>query len=109
RITPFKRAEEIVADAPAVVWLAYCVHGNETSPSDAALLTAYHLLADRRTETKTLLDKLVVIIDPLQNPDGRDRFVHFHRETRGGFDQEHPLAADRLERWPSGRFNHYLF
>jgi len=109
RVTDTKRAEEIAANSPAVVWLAYCIHGNETSPSDAALVTAYHLLADQRPETRDLLDKLVIIIDPLQNPDGRDRFVHFHRETRGGFDQDSPLAADRLERWPGGRSNHYLF
>jgi hypothetical protein len=109
RATSLKRAGEIAASAPAVVWLAYCVHGNEASPSDAAVLTAYHLLADRGPQTASLLEKLVVVIDPLQNPDGRDRFVHFHRETRGGFDQDHPLASDRLERWPGGRFNHYLF
>ena len=109
RVTSARRAEEIAAQAPAVVFLAYCVHGNETSPSDAALLTAYHLLADKRAETRDLLDKLVVIIDPLQNPDGRDRFVNFHRETRGRFAEDSPLAADRLERWPGGRSNHYLF
>lgn len=109
RVTSPLQAAQIATDEPAIVWLANCVHGNEASPSDAAVLTAYHLLADRRPQTLAWLDKLVVIIDPLQNPDGRDRFVHFHRETRGGFDQEHPLAADRLERWPTGRFNHYLF
>jgi hypothetical protein len=109
RVTSVSKASEIAEHAPAVVWLAYCVHGNEPSPSDAAMLTAYHLLADKRPATREWLDKLVVIIDPLQNPDGRDRFVHFHRETRGGFDQESPLASDRLERWPGGRFNHYLF
>jgi hypothetical protein len=109
RTTTAAKGGEIATAAPVVVWLAYCVHGNEASPSDAALLTAYHLLADRRPQTQALLEKVVVIIDPLQNPDGRDRFVYFHRETRGGFDQDDPLAADRLERWPGGRFNHYLF
>jgi putative intracellular protease/amidase len=109
RNTSPQRAKDLAAAAPAFVWFAYCVHGNETSPSDAALLTAYHLLADTRPQTAELLDHLVVILDPLQNPDGRDRFVQFHRETRGAFDQEHPLAADRQERWPGGRFNHYLF
>jgi hypothetical protein len=109
RITKTKKAEDIADKAPVVVWLAYCVHGNETSPSDAALLTAYHLLADRRSETRELLDKLVVIIDPLQNPDGRDRFVHFHREARGRFEEDSPLSADRLEPWPGGRSNHYYF
>ncbi len=109
RVTTAQKANEIAATAPAIVWLAYCVHGNEVSPSDAAILTAYHLLADRRPKTKELLDKLVVIIDPLQNPDGRDRFVYFHRESRGVNDQDHPLASERKERWPGGRPNHYLF
>jgi hypothetical protein len=109
RKTPPEQADDIARKVPAVVWLAYCVHGNETSPSDAALVTAYHLLADRRPDTRALLDRLVVILDPLQNPDGRDRFVNFHRETRGTSPQAEPLASDRLERWPGGRFNHYLF
>jgi hypothetical protein len=104
-----EEADALAARAPAVVWLAYCVHGDETSPSDAALLTAYHLLADRRPSTRAQLDKLVVVIDPLQNPDGRERFVNFHRERRGAFVESEPLAADRAQRWPGGRFNHYLF
>jgi hypothetical protein len=109
RLTSADKAAEVAAQAPAVVWLAYCVHGNETSPSDAALLTAYHLLADQRPKTRELLEKLVVVIDPLQNPDGRDRFVQYYRDRRGAYDQESPLAVDRLENWPGGRFNHYLF
>lgn len=109
RVTTANQAAGVAAQAPAVVWLAYCVHGNEASPSDAALLTAYHLLADRRAQTRELLEKLVVVIDPVQNPDGRDRFVNYYRDRRGSTDQDHPLAADRLEQWPGGRFNHYLF
>ncbi len=102
-------AVDLIENNPAVIWLAYCVHGNEVSPSDAALLTAYHLLADKRAETKTLLENLVVIIDPLQNPDGRDRFVNVFRETRGLFIQSYPAANEHTERWPSGRSNHYWF
>jgi hypothetical protein len=109
RRTSVKQAEAIAEKAPAVVWLAYCVHGDETSPSDAALLTAYHLLADRRPETAALLENLVVVIDPVQNPDGRDRFVNFHRDRRGAFIDTEPLASDRIMRWPGGRYNHYLF
>ncbi len=102
-------AAGLIQNAPAIVWLAYCVHGNEISPSDAALLTAYHLLADQRAETKALLQELVVIIDPLQNPDGRDRFVNVFRESRGNFLQSNPYANEHTERWPSGRTNHYWF
>lgn len=109
RSLPESDSTALAEDSPAIVWLAYCVHGNEISPSDAGLLTAYHLLADRRPETRTMLDQLVIIIDPLQNPDGRDRFVNVFRETRGNFLQSNPLANEHTERWPSGRSNHYWF
>lgn len=102
-------ADALIGETPAVVWLAYAVHGNEISPSDSALLTAWHLLADRRPVTRDLLKNLVVIIDPLQNPDGRDRFVNVYRETRGLFSQSSPLSNEHTERWPGGRFNHYWF
>lgn len=102
-------AREIAAGMPTLIWLAYAVHGNETSCTEAALLTAYHLLADQRPETRQLLDRTIVLIDPLQNPDGHERFVNVYRETRGVFPDAEPLATERTERWPSGRYNHYLF
>ena len=111
RTTDYNKAEMIIGTdgAPVIIWLAYAVHGNEISPSDAALLTAYHLLADERQKTREMLRRLVVIIDPLQNPDGRDRFVNVFRETRGLFNQSNPYANEHTERWPKGRSNHYWF
>ena len=109
RTTTPEEVKRLAADVPAIVLMAYGVHGDEISSGDAAVLTAYHLLADRRAETKALLDKVVVILDPMQNPDGRDRFVHFHRENRGVAPDADPVAAERVHRWVSGRYNHYLF
>ncbi len=101
--------EALVAELPAVVWLAHGVHGNEISSADAALLTAYHLLAARDPETAALLDDVLVIIDPAQNPDGRARFVQHYTGLRGLAPQPSPIAAERSEPWPTGRGNHYLF
>ncbi len=109
RRTSSAEAQEIAGSAPAVVWLAASVHGNELSGTEAMLLTAYHLLADRREETSGLLDQMVVLIDPLQNPDGRERFVNVNREMRGVFVDPHHLSAEHTERWPGGRSNHYFF
>ncbi|AMV39259.1 M14 family metallopeptidase [Planctomyces sp. SH-PL62] len=102
-------ARPLIESLPAILWMAYGVHGDEISSGDAAILTAYHLLADRREETRRLLDRVIVIIDPMQNPDGRDRFVNFHREGRGVEPDAEPLAAERVQRWATGRHNHYLF
>jgi hypothetical protein len=101
--------ERLTAELPAVVWLAHGVHGNEVSSADAGLLTAYHLLADRSDRTARLLDALVVVIDPAQNPDGRARFVQHYRTLRGLEPQPSPIAAERVEPWPRARTNHYLF
>ena len=103
------QAATLIKDSPAIVWLAYNVHGNECSAGDAALVTAYHLLADRREQTRGWLEQLVVIIDPLQNPDGRERFVHNFRKHRGEFVESNPLGSEHTEPWPSGRSNHYWF
>ena len=109
RTTTPEQAKAVAESNPAIVWMAYGVHGDEISSGDAALLTAYHLLADRRATTREMLDKLVVILDPMQNPDGRDRFVNFHRAGRGVAADPEPFAAERTQGWATGRHNHYLF
>ncbi|TDI14206.1 MAG: hypothetical protein E2P04_01130, partial [Acidobacteria bacterium] len=107
--------EQILADTPAVVWLTYSVHGNEHSGTDAALRTAYHLAADGSAATQRWLDSVVILLDPMQNPDGRQRFLRWQESTvartpEGSYRPDpHPMAAEHREPWPSGRFNHYLF
>jgi hypothetical protein len=110
RKTPEADARKLIAGLPAVVWLSYGVHGNEISSPDAALLTAYHLLAARNDKiVDEVLAKVVVLIDPTQNPDGRDRFVNYFEQTRGLAPDASQLAAEHNEPWPGGRVNHYLF
>jgi hypothetical protein len=110
RKTPEADAHKIIAGLPAVVWLSYGVHGNEISSPDAALLTAYHLLASRNDKiVNDVLARVVVLICPTQNPDGRDRFVNYFEQSRGLLPDPSPNAAERNEPWPGGRVNHYLF
>ncbi|MCX6619884.1 MAG: M14 family zinc carboxypeptidase, partial [Acidobacteria bacterium] len=110
RKTPESDARKLIASLPSIVWLSYGVHGNELSSPDAALFTAYHLLAARRDPVVSrILENTVVLIDPLQNPDGRARFLHSFEQAEGLEPDPYPLAAEHNEPWPSGRVNHYLF
>ncbi|RPJ56992.1 MAG: peptidase M14, partial [Acidobacteria bacterium] len=103
-------AEELIRTLPAIVWLAYSVHGNETSGMEAALLTAYHLLAANGDPlAEQVAAETLVIIDPVQNPDGRARFINHYRQTRGRWPDASRWAGEHLEDWPGGRSNHYLF
>lgn len=103
-------ADRLVADLPVVVWLIHGVHGNEISSSDAALAEAYHLLAARgNADVDVTLRDALVIIDPMQNPDGRQRFVTSNLLGRAVEPDPNPQSAEHDEPWPGGRSNHYLF
>lgn len=92
--TTRSEAERIIETAPAVTWLAYGIHGDEISSTDAAMLTAYHLLASRGDDrVGDILGNSVVIIDPVMNPDGRDRFIHTFETAEGLIPDPHRLAA----------------
>jgi len=89
----------------AIVWLSYNVHGNEASSTEAAMLTLYELV----TNKKAWLENTLVILDPCINPDGRDRYVNWFNQVKStpyNIDQN---AKEHSEPWPGGRPNHYLF
>jgi hypothetical protein len=110
RTTSESEAQRLIADTPAVVWLGHAVHGNEVSGPDSGLLAAYHLLAARnQPPVAAALANTIVLLDPLQNPDGRMRFLHSFEQATGLEPDPVPIAAERNEPWPGGRYNHYLF
>ncbi len=96
------------AQVPVVVGLYYSVHGNETSSGEAMLLTAYALAASRDPETLDWLDRAIVLIDPAQNPDGRDRAANWHNAWASNPPVADPLDKEHVEPFPRGRFNHYF-
>lgn len=93
----------------AIVWLSYNVHGNETSSSEAAMKTLYELVRPDNSESKQWLQNTVVIMDPMINPDGRDRYVNWYKQTVGDQFNAHHDAREHHEPWPGGRTNHYYF
>jgi hypothetical protein len=103
-------ADRLVRELPVVVWLAHGVHGNEISSSDAALQEAYHLLASQGdADVDLVLREALVLIDPMQNPDGRARFIFQNLQARAMTPDPTPYNAEHDEPWPGGRSNHYLF
>ena len=103
-------AERLIKELPAVTWLMHGVHGNEISSPDAAIALAYHLLAARQDPAvDAILKQTIVLIDPLQNPDGRARFLQQTLMGRAASPDPEPGSAEHDEPWPGGRSNHYLF
>jgi hypothetical protein len=106
--TPAERAARIAASNPAIVYFSYGVHGNESSSSEAAIWTLWDLARDSE-EVRGVLDSLVVVVDPVANPDGRDRYVSWFQSVVGERPNPNRQAREHREPWPGGRFNHYLF
>jgi hypothetical protein len=97
------------SNQPVIVWLGHNVHGNEPSGGESTLLSAYYLAASEEPETLKWLDNAVILMEPVINPDGRDRHSNWANMHKGN-----PLVADNLDRehnevWPGGRTNHYWF
>lgn len=101
--------ERLIADLPAAVWLSFNVHGNETSCSEAAMMTIDRLISGDDEETRRIRDDVLVIIDPCANPDGRDRYVNWFNSVRGKRPSADPQTIEHDEPWPGGRFNHHCF
>ncbi|NJB37586.1 M14 metallopeptidase family protein [Croceivirga sp. JEA036] len=96
-------------DLPVFINLAYNVHGNEPSSSEAALLAAYTFVASEHAEIKNYLQNAVLFIDPTINPDGRDRHTQYANAYQGNPLVADPQDAEHNEYWPRGRTNHYWF
>ncbi|MBC8143194.1 MAG: hypothetical protein H7Y38_17345, partial [Armatimonadetes bacterium] len=95
-------------DLPAIVWINHTIHGSETASFETAMATMYTLAASDAPTIRTALDSVVVIINPIFNPDGHERFVVTYNAaaigdaTDGAFESETPWIA-------AGRFNHNRF
>ncbi len=94
---------------PIVVWMGYSVHGNEASGTNSNLMSAYYLAAAQGAGVDSLLSETVILIDPVINADGGNRFatwVNINRSTNLVSDIN---SREFSETWPGGRSNHYWF
>lgn len=100
---------QILGEQPVSVWLSYNVHGNEASSSEAAMQTAYRMVAGLDSETVQLRQDAITIIDPMINPDGRDRYVFWYKSAKSHVLNDDANDYEHDEIWPGGRTNHYWF
>ena len=98
-----------VERAKAVAWMAYGIHGDELSSPDAAVALAYWLVAGEDDGAKRIRSQAVVLIDPCENPDGRERFLAQTASFAHAVPNPDTADLSHTTVWPWGRGNHYLF
>ncbi|OAV69680.1 Zinc carboxypeptidase [Bacteroidales bacterium Barb4] len=66
-----------ISKQKVILQLSYNVHGGEIAGTDAAVVTAYYLIASEEPDIVNRLDEAVVLVEPSQNPDGRERATNY--------------------------------
>jgi hypothetical protein len=111
RHIPFAETHDpsIKQQEPLVVWLGYSVHGDEASGANAAMAVAYHYAASKNKNIEQLLAQTIIVLEPIINPDGLDRFVNWVNNFRGINANDDPNHIEHHQSWITGRTNHFSF
>jgi hypothetical protein len=101
-------ADRIAASNPAIAWMAYTIHGNESASFEAMMQVVYQLAASNEPATLETLRNVVTVVIAGENPDGHERFATWYNSVAVGSPDRY--AIEHREPWSIwGRVNHYRF
>ncbi len=87
RRTDLAAAAQLVSTARPIYYINAGLHSDETGSSEAVLELAYRLAVSEQPLIRRMRENLVVLINPVANPDGRDKQVEwFYRYLKGRTD-----------------------
>src|SRR5215468_7456927 len=104
RRTDAAAAEQLIASARPLYYFNAGLHSDESGSTESVLELAYRLAASEQPMIRRIRENLVVLINPVSNPDGRDKQVEwFYRYLKGKTDQA------KLPRQAPPYWSHYAF
>ncbi len=108
RRTTAAEANSIAQSNPAIAWMAYTIHGNESSSFEAFMQVIYQLAASNEPATLDILKNTVVLVLTGENPDGHERFATWFNSVSTASPDR--FAIEKREPWAIwGRVSHYRF
>jgi len=108
RKTTAADAQTITQNTPAIAWMAYTIHGNESASFEAMMQVMYQLAASNEPATLDILKNVVTLIVTGENPDGHERFATWYNSV--GVGDPNRAALEHREPWSVyGRVNHFRF
>ncbi len=89
RVTSPEDAESLIAAAKPFYFLNAGLHSSETGSPEMVMELAFRLAVSEQPMIRAIRQNVVVLINPVSEPDGRDRFVEwFYRHLRGKTDYD---------------------
>jgi Zinc carboxypeptidase len=84
RKTSEAEAAKLELEGKMIVMITCSIHATEVASTHTAVEFAYRLLTeDANPKFKTILDNVIILLEPSQNPDGVDIVTKWYRKTRG--------------------------
>ena len=88
RTTDQAAAEKLIASSRPIYYFNAALHSDETGSTEAMVELAYRLAVSEQPMIRRIREQLVVLINPISNPDGRDKMVDwFYRYLKGKTDR----------------------
>jgi len=88
RRTDQDAARRLIDTARPIYYFNAALHADETGSTEATLELAYRLAASEQPMIRRIREQLVVLINPVSNPDGRDKVVDwFYLYLKGKTDR----------------------
>jgi len=88
RRTDLAAAEQLIQNARPIYYFNAALHSDETGSTEAMLEMAYRLAVSEQPMMRRIRERLIVLINPVSNPDGRDKMVDwFYRYLKGKTDR----------------------
>jgi hypothetical protein len=88
RRTDEAAAEKIIADSRPIYYFNAALHSDETGSTEAMVELAYRLATSEQSMIQRIRERMIVLINPISNPDGRDKMVDwFYRYLKGKTDR----------------------
>jgi hypothetical protein len=82
RMTPAEPAS-LIAEGKTVVLITCSIHATEVASTHSAIQFVYNLLTQDTPKFRAILDNVIILLVPSQNPDGVDIVTRWYRKTLG--------------------------
>jgi len=88
RVTDKSGTEKLIANSRPIYYFNAALHSDETGSTEAVLELAYRLAVSEQPMIQRIRQQLIVLINPISNPDGHDKMVDwFYRYLKGKTDR----------------------
>jgi len=88
RKTDKAAAEKLIATSRPIYYFNAALHSDETGSTESVLELAYRLAVSEQPMIRHIREQMIVLINPISNPDGRDKVVDwFYRYLKGKTDR----------------------